>query len=53
MTFRDIINILKSYAITTNVTWDTIKYDADKAIYKINNKLISVKTEISFIFTSK
>lgn len=52
MTFRDIINILKSYAITTNVTWDTIKYDADKAIYKINDYMGTKYPKMSDVLKS-
>lgn len=52
MTLREILNILKSYAITTHVTWDIIKYDADKAIYKINDYLGTCYPKMSDVLIS-
>lgn len=39
MTQQDIIHELNRMVIGYNITWDTIKYDADKAIMKINSYL--------------
>lgn len=39
MTQRDIVNELNRMVIGYNITWDMIKYDADRAIMKINAHL--------------
>jgi hypothetical protein len=39
MTQRDIVNELNRMVIGYNITWDMIKYDADRAIMKINTHL--------------
>lgn len=39
MTQRDIVNELNRMVIGYNITWDMIKYDADRAIMKINTYL--------------
>lgn len=52
MTLQDILNLLKSYNITTHVTWDVIKYDADKAIYKINDYMGTMYPKMSDVLVS-
>lgn len=39
MTQQDIINELNRLVVGYNITWDSVKYDADKAIVKINSYL--------------
>ena len=39
MTQQDMINELNKMVIGYNINWDMIKYDADKAIMKINSHL--------------
>lgn len=52
MTLQEIINILKSYAITTRISWDVVKYDADKAIYKINDYMGTCYPKMSDVLMS-
>ena len=39
MTQQDIVEELNRIIVGYNITWDRIKYDADRAIEKINNHL--------------
>ena len=39
MTQQDIVNQLNRLAVGYNITWEDIKYDADRAIMNINNRL--------------
>lgn len=52
MTLQDILNILNRYNLNTRVTWDLIKYDADKAIDKINDYLGACYPKMSAILQS-
>jgi len=52
MTQQDILNRLKSFNITTHVTWDLIKYDADEAINKINDYLGTAYPKMSEVLQS-
>lgn len=52
MTLQEMLNILKTYNITTHVSWDIIKYDADNAIYKINDYLGTSYPKMSDVLQS-
>lgn len=52
MTLQSILNVLNSYNITTHISWDVVKYDADKAIYKINDYLGTVYPKMSEVLIS-
>lgn len=52
MTLQEILNILNRYNLNTRVTWDLIKYDADKAIDKINDYLGTCYPKMSVILQS-
>ena len=52
MTQQEIVNIINSSTVTFHVTWDQIKYDADKAISKINSYLSANYPSMSSILIS-
>lgn len=52
MTQQEMINILNHYTLDYNLTWDEIKYDADKAIMRINSHLGAIFPKMSEIMSS-
>lgn len=52
MTLQEILNILNRYNLNTRVTWELIKYDADKAVDKINDYLGTCYPKMSDILQS-
>lgn len=52
MTQQEMIDILNHYTIDYNVTWDEVKYDADRAIMRINSHLGAKYPKMSTIMAS-
>lgn len=52
MTQQDIVNRLNQLTLRYNLTWQDVKYDADKAIAKINNYLGTTYPKMTEILVS-
>ena len=52
MTQQEMVDILNHYTIDYNVTWDEVKYDADRAIMRINSHLGAKYPKMSEIMVS-
>lgn len=52
MTQQEMVDILNHYTIDYNVTWDEVKYDADRAIMRINSHLGAKYPKMSAIMVS-